>query len=75
MFNDFFVLFDFQIGQLIVFGIILAILFTVYLAPPKVLKFPRIVVPPEIVDSPSRSILLLDGDVAGSNVGGYGGIY
>ena len=34
-----------------------------------------IVEPPRIVDPPRRTILLLDGDVAGSGVGVFGGIY
>ena len=74
MLNGFF-LFDFQIGQLIVFGIILGRLNASYVAPPKMVKLPQFVVPPEILDHPRRTILLLDDDVAGSNLGVFGGIY
>ena len=51
------------------FGVILSILDGSIVEPP------RIVAPPRIVDPPRRTILLLDGDVAGSGVGVFGGIY
>lgn len=41
--------------------------------PPRIVESSRIVVPPTIVEPPRRSILLLDGDVDGSDLAGLGG--
>ena len=57
------------------FGVILSILDGSIVEPPRIVASPRIVAPPKIVDPPRRTILLLDGDVAGSGVGVFGGIY
>lgn len=73
-FNNYFGI-NFQIGQLIVFGIVLGIVDPSIVVPPRIMESSISVEPRRIVEPPIRTILLLDGDVTGSDFAGLGGIY
>lgn len=57
------------------FGIVLGIVDPSIVVPPRIMELSISVEPRRIVEPPIRTILLLDGDVTGSDFAGLGGIY